>query len=388
MLLIGAGVMLASFERVLRIDPGFRPANVLTGTISLPATRYPKDDELRTTAERVLERVRAIPGVQSAGLTSTLPFGGNYNDSVILAEGYQMTPGESLVSPGSVIVSDGFFETMGVTLLAGRFFTPADAEGRPKVLVIDDVLARKSWPAGDAVGHRMFQPQDAENILKKPAEDEMLTIVGVIAPMRLRGLLDSAGTPRSGAYYFPNRQNPARTIGLAVRTAGASDTVMAAVRREVAQIDPELPFYGVRSMEDRLSESVADRRTPMLLATGFASVALALAAIGIYGVLAYQVSQRRREIGIRMALGAGAGSVVGLVMREGAVMVGLGGMFGLTGAFLLRRALESQLYEVGAMDPRVVGAVCALLAVAALVATILPARRAAQTDPAVALTDQ
>lgn len=387
-LLIGAGVMLASFQRVLRIDPGFRSANVLTGTVSLPAARYNKDDALRAVTSRLLERVRAIPGVEAAGVTSTLPFGGNYSDSVILAEGYQMSPGESLISPSNVRVSEGYFETMGVTLLQGRFFTPGDAEGRQRVTVIDDKLARRFWPKGDAVGKRMYFPDSAEDVIKKPTEDKMITIVGVIAPMRIRGLVDSSGSQRIGAYYLPYPQDPSRTLGLAIRTAGAPDAVAAAVRREIAQIDPELPLYGVRTMEDRLSESVVDRRTPMLLATGFAAVALVLAAIGIYGVLAYQVSQRRREIGIRMALGADSGSVVGLVLREGALIVLMGAGFGLLGAFLLRQTLQAQLYETGAMDLRVVASVGAMLAAVTLVACLLPARRAARTDPVIALTDQ
>ena len=162
------------------------------------------------------------------------------------------------------------------------------------------------------------------------------------------------------------------------------ESLTGAVRREIAQIDPEMPFYGVRTLEDRLSTSLMDRRTPMLLATGFASVALFLAAIGIYGVLAYQVSQRRREIGIRMALGAESGSIFNLVLKEGGLIVGLGAAFGLVGAFFLRQTLQAQLYETGAMDPRVVAAVAGMLIAVALIACVLPARRAAKTDPLIA----
>ncbi len=387
MLLIGAGVLLASFDRVLRIDPGFRAANVLTGTISLPAARYASDDSLRATSDRILERVRAVPGVQAAGATTTIPFGGAYSDSVILAEGYQMQKGESLIVPGQISASEGYFEAMGVRLLSGRLFTAADVEGRPRVLVIDEPLARRFWPNGDALGKRMYFPGNSNDVMAKPAEADLLTIVGVIAPMRIRGLVDSAGNRRTGNYFIPLRQRPARAIALAIRTSQQPETVTSAVRREIAEIDAEMPFYGVRTMEERLSASVLDRRTPMLLATGFALVALFLAGIGIYGVLAYQVSQRRREIGIRMALGAAGSSIFTLVLREGGMMVAFGTAFGLAGAFLLRQTIQAQLYEVGAMDARVVAAVAGVLMVVALVACVLPARRAAKTDPMIALSD-
>jgi predicted permease len=388
MLLVGAGVLLASFERVLSIDPGFRTENVLTGTVSLPTARYANDDTIRSAAARILERVRGIPGVQTAGVTTSLPFSGNYSDSVILAEGYQMSPGESLISPSQVTASEGYFEAMGVKLLSGRFFNVDDTVGRPRALIIDETLARRFWPKGDALGKRMFQPSSVDNLLEQPPDDQMLTIVGIIAPMRFRGLVDSSGNKRVGAYFSPFLQSPSRTLGFAIRTAQAPETILSAVRREVAQIDPELPFYGVRTLEDRLSTSLIDRRTPTLLAGGFAVVALFLAAIGIYGVLAYQVSQRRREIGIRIALGAASGNIFGLVLREGTLIVLVGALFGLIGSFLLRQTIQAQLYEVGAMDPRIVGAVALLLAVVALVACLLPARRAAQTDPMIALTDQ
>ena len=387
MLLIGAGVLLASFDRVLRIDPGFRADNVLTGNLGLPAMRYSKDDAIRLVTDRILERVRAIPGVEFAGATTTIPFGGSYSDSVILAEGYQMQPGESLISPGQISASEGYFEAMGARLLAGRLFTPADAQGRPRVLVIDEELAKRFWPNGDALGKRMYLPTNIENMMEKPPVTDMFTVVGVIGSMRIRGLVDSAGIRRTGNYINPLRQRPSRTMTLAIRTSQAPETVIAAVRREIAQIDAELPFHGVRTMEERLSDSVVDRRTPTVLAIGFAVVALFLAGIGIYGVLAYQVSQRRREIGIRMALGAAHSSIFNLVLREGAMMVAFGTAFGLAGAFLLRQTIQAQLYEVGAMDARVVSAVAGVLTVVALVACLLPARRAAKTDPMVALSE-
>lgn len=387
MLLIGAGVLLASFDHVMRIDPGFRAEHVLTGTISLPAARYAGNDVLRATTERILDRVRAIPGVEAAGATTTIPFGGNYSDSVILAEGYQMEKGESLISPSRVSASDGYFEAMGVRLLGGRLFTPGDANDRPRVMVIDETLAKRFWPNGDALGRRMYFPENIENIMAKPKKEQMMTIVGIIAPMRIRGLVDAPGIRRTGTYFFPLRQDPTRSLGLAVRTTQKPETVISAIRREVAEIDSELPFYGVRTMAERLSQSVIDRRTPTVLATGFAVVALFLAGIGIYGVLAYQVSQRRREIGIRMALGAANSSIFTLVLREGGLIVALGTAVGLAGAFILRHTIQAQLYEVGAMDPRVVAMVAGVLVIVSLIACLLPARRAATTDPMIALSE-
>jgi predicted permease len=388
MLLIGAGVLLASFDRLLNIHPGFRPDNLLIGTVSLPASRYADQTALRTATDRILERVRSLPGVTAAGATTTLPFSGAYSDSVILAEGYQMQPGESLISPGQVVASTGYFEAMGATLLRGRLFTDDDAETRRQVLIIDEELARRFWPNGDALGKRMYFPMNIDNLLEKPKEEQMLTIVGIIEPMRLRGLVEAAGERRTGNYFSPIKQRPASVFGVAIRTVQAPELLASAVRREIAQIDPELPFFGVRTMEDQLSRSLVDRRTPMLLATGFAVVALFLAAIGIYGVLAYQVSQRRREIGIRMALGAASGSIFSLVLREGGLIVGVGAVMGLVGAFFLRQTLQAQLYETGAMDPAIVAGVAAVLIAVALIACVLPARRAAKTDPLIALSDQ
>jgi predicted permease len=386
MLLIGAGVLLASFDRVLDINPGFRADHVLTGTISMPASRYKDDPALQATQLRILDRLRALPGVEAAGMTTTLPFSGSYNDSVILAEGYQMQPGESLISPGQVVVSPGYFEAMGAKLIAGRYFN-ADDIGTRKVMMIDDRLAKRFWKDGDALGRRMYFPLDINNIMAKPTEDQLMTIVGIIETMRLRGMVDNQ-PQKVGTYFFPLAQSQVRTLGIAMRTAVDPEALASSARREISQIDPEMPFYGVRTLDDRVTTSLVDRRTPMLLATGFAAVALFLAAIGIYGVLAYQVSQRRREIGIRMALGAESSSIFNLVLREGGMIVMLGAVLGLIGAFFLRRTLQSQLYEIGAMDPRVVMAVAAMLIAVAMIACVLPARRAARTDPLIALSDQ
>ncbi len=385
-LLVGAGLLLASFQRVLGVDPGFDPARLLTGSVSFPAARYQDEAAVHASLNRLLDRIRALPGVEGAGATSTLPISGDHNDSVIIAEGYQMAPGESLISPSRVHISPGYLEAMRTELRRGRLFDARDRTGAPRVIIVDERLAAKFWAGQDPIGRRMYFPGNPENFMAPPPVEQWLTVVGVVENVRLDGLVDSPVFHTVGAYYLPVEQTASRTLTLAVRTAQDPAAVTAALRRELAAIDPELPFYGVRTMEERLHLSLVDRRTPMMLATGFATVALLLAAIGIYGVLAYQVSQRAREIGIRMALGAAASRVFGMVLAEGAMMVGAGAAIGLGGAYLLRQTLQSQLYEVGAMDPWVIGTVAGLLAGVAMVACLLPARKAASTDPVVALT--
>jgi predicted permease len=384
-LLVGAGVLLASFQRVLAVDPGFDPGHLLTGSISLPASRYAAMPEVRMTMQRLIERVRAVPGVEHVGATTMLPFTGSSNDSVILAEGYQMAPGESLVSPNTITASDDYFAAMKIRLLEGRFFDGRDVEGGMRAIIVDERLARKFWRGQSALGKRMYFPGRADNLMAPPPESEWFTVVGVVSGVRNTGLVETGEGQRVGAYYFPYAQQPARGVSLAIRSTQAPDSVISGVRAAIAEVDPELPFYDVRAMTERVDESLIDRRTPMLLAVGFATVALFLAAIGIYGVLAYQVTQRTREIGIRLALGAATSTIFAMILREGAIIVLSGAVLGLAGAFFLRQTLQSQLYEIGAMDPRVTASVAGVLLAVALTACLLPARRAARTDAVNAL---
>jgi predicted permease len=324
--------------------------------------------------------------LSAVGLTTTLPMSGNHNDSVILADGYQMAPGESLISPSRVGVSPGYFEAMRTSLVKGRFFDARDTATGLRVIIVDNQLANKFWPGQDPLGRFLYFPDDVKTGLGPPPRDQWMTVVGVVENVRLDGLVDGAGFRTVGAYYLPLEQSVVRNVALAVRTSQEPTTVTNLIRRELAAIDPELPLFGVRTMEERVSLSVVDRRTPMILALGFAGVALLLAAIGLYGVLAYQVGQRTREIGIRMALGAATSSIFGMVLREGAAIVSVGVALGMLGAFLLRQTLQSQLYEIGAMNPVVIATVGGVLLVVALMACLLPARKAARTDPVVALT--
>jgi predicted permease len=385
-LLVGAGLLLASFDRVLAVDPGFRPSHVLSGRLNPPGSRY-DDATLGAFVDRVVQRVRALPGVEAVGATSNLPFTEDNSSTVIIPEGYQMAPGESLVSPNQLRATAGYFEAMNIPLKRGRFFTDSDTRESPRVLIIDEALARKFWPNSDPIGKRMYQPESPEDVVKPSANVKWRQIVGVVGSVKQQGLIEGEGA-RIGAFYLPNSQEPSRNVGLAIRTSGDPERMASAVREAIAGIDPELSFFDVRTMSDRVDRSLNPRRTPMMLSMGFAGIALLLASIGIYGVLAHQVSQRRREIGIRMALGSDAKRVVELVLREGLLLVGVGLAGGLIGAVLLRRFIASELYAVNALDPMVIGAVTIVLAVASLVACLAPARRAANVSPLVALTDQ
>jgi predicted permease len=383
-LLIGAGLLLSSFREVLRIDPGFVSTGVVTGAISLPSALY-KDEAVLPFVTALLESVRAIPGVRGAAVTSTVPLGGDHNDSVVIAEDHAMKEGESLVSPNEIQVSDGYFETMGTKLVRGRFFDTHDTAAGERVVIIDDRLANHFWPDKDPIGRRIRKPESAEGVLHPGPDAKYFKVIGVVKEVQFDGLATDR-TP-VGAVYYSFAQDPIHGFGLTVKSTTASAAIVASVRKAVAAIDPALPFYSVHTMDDYVSQSLLSRRVPMLLAGAFAVVALMLSAIGIYGVLAYGVAQRRREIGIRLALGSTAGAVFGLVLREGLRMVVLGLALGFLALFALRRALVAVLYGVTPFDPTVLLTVALSLGVVALVAMSIPARRASRVSPVVALTD-
>ena len=386
MLLIGAGLLLASFQRVLAVQPGFDASHVLTGVVSPPAARYKNEDELRAFWNRLTDRVRALPGVQAAGITSNIPLSGDSSDSVILAEGYVMAQGESLISPYNAAVSPGYFESMSIPLKRGRYFAASDDEHAPQVVIIDERLAKRFWKGQDPVGRRMWKPESPQELTRGPGSStHFYTVVGVVGNIRLTGLTEKEPV---GAYYFPSSQNVGRGMTLTTRTAGDPAAIAGSIREQVRQIDPELPFFSVKAMRQRVEESLVNRRTPMLLASLFGGIALFLAAVGIYGVLAYQVAQRRKEIGIRMALGSDGRRIFGLIVSEGLLLLALGVGVGLAGAFAIRRAMATQLFGVQPMDPAVLALVTIVLGVVALLACAVPARRAARIDPLVALTDQ
>jgi len=384
-LLIGAGLLFASFRRLLAVDPGFVAERVMTASITLPRSRYQDDKALIAFAAESLRRVRALPGVTAAGATDTIPFSGNHNDSVILAEGYQMRPGESVISPQQVDVSTGYFEAIGAKLVRGRFFDERDGPDAPKVIIVDEKLARRFWPGQDPIGRRMYLPQDINNLLAIDDKTVFFSVVGVVRDIKLADLV--SGNGEVGAYYFPMGQDSSRLLTYAVKVATDPSAVANSVRQAIHSLDSELPVYEMQTMAERMDKSLMSRRSPMLLSLGFGAVALFLSAIGIYGVLAYLVTQRKKEIGIRIALGSSAGAIFELVLREGLLLIGGGFALGAAGAFLLRKSLESQLFGVTATDPVVMIVVTGTLAFVAVCACALPARRATRIDPIIALTE-
>jgi len=387
-LLIGAGLLLASFQRLLGVDPGFTAENVLTGRLNPLKTRYPDNPAEQAYAERVLTRIRALPGVEAAGTSSYLPFSWDGSSSVVIPEGYTPKPGESVVSPNQLYVSPGYMEAMKIRLKKGRFFNASDTFEAPKSVIVDENLARKFWPKQDPIGRRIYQPDSPEDVARPGPKVTWMTVVGVIGEVKMKGLVEGGESARAGAFYGVAAQFPGRGIGLAIRTRGDAATTQAAVTRALAEIDPDVPMTDVFTMSARIDKSLNPRRAPMLLSLGFGAVALLLASIGLYGVLAYHVSQRTREIGIRMALGSDAASILRLILSEGGTLVGVGLAAGLAGAIALRGAIASQLFGVGALDPLVMAAAIGVLGVTSLIACWGPARRAAKVSPLVALSRQ
>jgi putative ABC transport system permease protein len=382
-LLVGAGLLLASFRELLKVDPGYRTDNIVTASLSASRSKY-NDAQLDMLVSRSLEAVRRTTGVVSAGASTVIPLGGQYDNSVILAEGYVMKHGESVISPIRLSVTPGYLETMGVSLIRGRYFRDSDDTRGPLVVIVDEKLAKRFWPDRDPVGQRMYEP-DA-NGMAISDRTVRYTVVGVVRSVRLEDL-SGKGNPE-GAYYFPYSQRTSNNYTVAVRTAGNSAAVVPAVRAHIAAIDPEMPLFDVRTMTQREELSLSSRRTSMLLGLVFGILALFLVALGIYGVLAYFVAQRRKEIGIRVALGSTHSGIVKLVLREGLTLVGTGLILGIVSSISLRSIVQNEIYGVAPLDPLVLGCVAILLAAVALISCVVPARRAMQVDPAIVLSEQ
>ena len=384
-LMAGAGLVLASFRQLLRVDPGFDVHGVVTAATSVPDSLYKRTD-VRELVDRTLDAIRSIPGVQAAGATTTIPWGSNHSDSVILAEGYIMKPGESVISPEQVTITPGYFEAMHIPMVMGRPFDARDGEKAAGAIIVDERLARHFWPGKNPIGRRMFMPQDIHDLMKTDEHTNFMTVVGVIHPLH-NSDVEGNGSP-VGAYYLPFAQNLQRGFSLAIKTQGSAGAILPAVRARFQAIAPNLALFDIHTMEERGDLALASRRASLTLALFFGGLALFLSGIGIYGVLAYLVTQRRREIGIRSALGCTSGGVVRLILREALWLLGAGLVVGAAGSVALRSVVAVQLYGVKPLDPKVMAAVVVTLAMAGLAACIVPAHRATRVDPVTVLREQ
>jgi predicted permease len=376
-LLTGAGLMMRTFVSLLRVDPGFRAEDVLTLRITAPAGRYPDGGAIDRFYSEVLRRIRAVPGVRSAGAARLLPLASTMGDSFFRPVGYEPAPNESTQGDWQW-ATPGYLETMGIPLLAGRAFDERDRRDAQPVVMVNEVVARRYWGSESPIGRA---------VLAGGAPDTAV-VVGVVGNVAHNGITGEVKT----RYYVPHAQvqqpdwtGSMRSMTLTIGSDGDPRRHLAAVRREIAAVDPTVPLSEVRTLEEVLSASVAQPRFAMVLLAAFAAIALVLAIVGIYGVLAYAVSRRTQEIGIRIALGAQGGQVVGLVVRQGMLMALAGVAVGTVTAWVLSDLMSELLYGVAPRDPATFASVPALFSAVALLACFVPAVRAARVRPANAL---
>ena len=373
-LLIGAGLLIRSFVRAQQVDPGFAAGNVISLRVSVVGTAFLEQPRRRMFYQQLWERLRQIPGVESVGGASILPLSGAISWGSITIEGYDPASGQSAIQADRRFASVGYFETMQIPLIRGRFFSEQDTKDSMKVVIIDENMARTYWPGEDPIGKRL-KPGRADST------SPWMTVVGVVANVKQYAL----DTDSRVAIYAPHEQVLAGQMFVAVRTAGDPRGVIGAVSQEARAIDPNVPIFDVKTMEQRLFESLARRRFAMLALGLFAGVAMLLAAIGIYGVMSYTVAQRTREIGIRMALGSSTRQVLRLIVGHGMTLAGIGVVSGLAGALAVTRLMSSLLFGVTSTDPLTYALISLVLAGVALGACLVPARRATRVDPMVAL---
>jgi putative ABC transport system permease protein len=372
-LLAGAGLLVRSMVNLLHVDPGFKTDHLLTMRLNLRGENY-NDPRRRVFYEECLARITALPGVRSAAFTIALPIDGSYWDSAFIAAD-KTVPALADMPGGSLIpVSADYLETMGIRLLNGRWFTSADTTNSALVAVINEKLARRLWPGENPIGKRLRHGRP-EN------QTPWREVVGVVADVKLNGIERDAPLEM----YMPLLQEPQNSLGLAVRTSGDPLAAVTAVERAIHSLDKDLPLFSIRSMDQLLGGSLTQRWLTLVLLAGFALLALLLAAIGIYGVIAYSVRQRTHEIGVRIALGAQAGDVLHLVLKQGMRLALMGTVIGLAGALALTRLMMPLLFNVKPIDPLTFAAITAMLALTALMACWIPARRATKVNPITAL---
>ncbi len=371
-LLIGAGLLTRSLRALTRVDPGFNPANILTAEFRLPRARYASDQSITTFMTQALDQIRAVPGVRDAALVQSIPLSGNWGTTTYVPDTRPSLAPDQAIQTQLNVVSEGAFRVLGVPVVEGREFTAADAAGSVPVAVVNQELARRTWPGRSALGRRL-------RISGPP--DVWATVIGVVGTIRQRTLREAP----SPQLYRPMTQAANIFNSIAARTDGEPMALARSVRAALWSVDPEQPVWRMRSMASLLERDVATPKVIMLLTTLFASLALLLAVIGVYGVVSYVVAERTREVGIRMALGARSGEVVRLFVGRGLRAIGVATATGLAAALAGARVLRAQLYGVSPTDLATFVAVPVILAAVAVLACWLPSRRAARVDPMVAL---
>lgn len=370
---IGTGLLIQSFQRMAGVNPGFRTGNAMTFRVSLPVTRYSRPEQQRAFYRQLAQRIRALPSVTGFGLATYVPLAGAWGIVRFTIDGRPVPAGET-PSASNQVVTPGYFETMGIGLASGRFFTEQDDENAPRVAVVNETLARRFWPGQAAVGQRIHLEGEAPDA-------PPLVVVGVARDVHQLALSQDPEPELYRCYY----QAPTATLSAVVRTAADPLNLVAALRREVAALDPGQPVFGVETLSAIVANSMWQTRLTAVLFTAFSTLALILAAVGVYGLTSFLVAQRTREIGLRLAMGATAGDVLRMVLARGLGLALAGVAGGVAAAWSLARAMSSALYGVGAADPATYLAASLFLLAVAAVANLVPAVRAARTDPIAAL---
>jgi predicted permease len=373
-LLVSAGLLTQSFYGLLREGPGFNAGSVWTVRVALAGPRYASRESWPQFQQAALESLRALPGVSDAGLTSILPFTNTNSQGSFIIDGYVPPQGASPPHAQSRAIDERYLSVLGIPIVQGRNFAAHEAEN---VAIVDENVANKYWPSGSPLGQRVRSVADTPGT--------WYTVIGVVPAVKQSGL---AETPVKETIYWHYEQRPQPSVALALRTVVPPAQVASAVNAAIVALDPEVAPFNAQTMDERVAESLGPQRAPMVLTLVLAGVAFVLAVIGIYGVLAWGVSQRVNEIGVRMALGARAADIGGMVLRQGGTLIVIGLAVGVVGAIALGRVLASQLDRVGAFDPLVLALTVVGLGGAALAASWLPARRAARLDPLGALRSE
>jgi predicted permease len=379
-LLTGTGLLGLSLKRAMAVSPGFRPDHVLTGQISLPRKSYPDRARRLAFVEKLMDRTSQMPGVLSMGVVSNLPFSGNSGKSAATVSGRVPRPGESPRGHYSYWIGGDYFSALSFPLRAGRFLTDADSRRMERVCVVDEDFARYYWPDASPLGGRLFQGS-----LQQGDDSTAFTVVGVVGSVKQAGLTEDTA---QGAVYYPYVFRDENDIFVAARTALLPESLGVPLQKAVRQIDPDLPVNDVRPMETRIADTLVVRRSPALLAGIFSAIALLLTAIGSYGVLSYAVTQRRREIGVRMALGARPQQIRGQFISLGLRLLACGMAFGVAGTWMAGRAMQAVLFHVPALNLSVLAVAAVVMGIVSLTACVLPSHRAARISPMETLSEE